>query len=104
MNKVLRQGDVLLVSVDHLPATATESTEKDDIILAHGEVTGHAHRIKAPLAKAKLWDASAERFLQVFEKVSITHEEHAQIDVPPGNYRIAIQQEYSPAELRNVAD
>lgn len=102
--KILRQGDVLLVKVDSLPACTPAQLEKHDIILAHGEVTGHAHRIKAPAAKAKLWSANAERFLQVMETVSLTHEEHAAIEIQPGSYRVAIQTEYSPEELRNVAD
>lgn len=102
--KILRQGDVLLVKVKSLPKGSAENTDKGDIILAHGEVTGHAHRIKTPATKAKMWDANAERFLQVVEKVALTHEEHSTISIDPGIYRIAIQTEYSPAELRRVAD
>lgn len=103
MSTILRQGDVLLVKINKIP-DANENMTKGDIILAHGEVTGHAHRIVAPTTKARLWDASAERFLQVMETVSLTHEEHATIEIPPGSYRVAIQTEYSPEELRNVAD
>jgi hypothetical protein len=102
--KILRQGDVLLVKVGELPKAEAVGKETDDIILAHGETTGHAHRIKAPATKAKLWDANAERFLQVMETVALTHEEHSKIDIPPGIYRVAIQTEYTPAELRRVED
>jgi ribosomal protein L18E len=103
MKTILRQGDVLLVKVAALPK-AVEETTKGDIILAHGEVTGHAHRIKAPAMTAKLWSAGAERFLQAMETVALTHEEHATITIEPGIYRVVIQTEYSPEELRNVAD
>lgn len=130
---ILRQGDVLMVKVSDLPKEVTEAEpENNDIILAHGEVTGHAHRIKAPINKAKLWDAGAERFLQVMEGcfvtkdvvstivgengrpfvlgherlpgVALQHEEHTAQVIPPGIYRVAIQTEYSPQELRRVAD
>ena len=102
--KVLRQGDVLLVEVDDLPPATESEIEDSDIILAHGEVTGHAHRIKEPAKKAKLWDSGAERFLQVMEIVALTHEEHSAITIDPGVYRVAIQNEYSPGELRTVTD
>ena len=102
--KILRQGDVLLVKINDLPMGNAVGQAKDDIILAYGEVTGHAHRIKVPAKKAKLWDANAERFLQVMETVALTHEEHSTITIDPGIYRVAIQTEYTPEELRRVAD
>lgn len=44
--KQFRQGDVLLVRVSNLPAKATvRARENGRVILAHGEVTGHAHAI-----------------------------------------------------------
>ena len=36
--------------------------------------------------------------------VSIIHEEHSTIKLPPGNFEIVQQKEYSPEEIRNVAD
>ncbi|MGH9523996.1 MAG: hypothetical protein ACRD3E_15850 [Terriglobales bacterium] len=36
--------------------------------------------------------------------VRIVHEEHAPIVLPPGDYEIVRQREYSPEEIRNVAD
>ena len=35
---------------------------------------------------------------------AVTHEEHASIQLPKGNYRIVRQREYSPEAIRNVAD
>lgn len=100
---IKRQGDVLLVKVASMPKDVSGVECKTRIVLAEGEVTGHAHAIYEP-AKAKLWDAGAERFLQVMETVSLKHEEHAEVMLDPGIYRIAIQTEYTPEELRNVAD
>jgi len=104
MNKIYRQGDVLVVSIKLIPKSAEASKDKGDIILAHGEVTGHAHRIAEQPAKAALWSANAERFLQVMETVALTHEEHSTVTIPPGNYQVVIQTEYSPIELRKVTD
>jgi hypothetical protein len=101
---IIRQGDVLLAKVGKLPAGAVE--QKPDgarVVLAYGEVTGHAHAIYEP-TKAKLWSAGAERFLQVLEKAALQHEEHATAYLEPGIYRLPAQVEYTPAELRRVAD
>ncbi len=43
---IIRQGDVLLVPVKSLPIGAKEiPLDKGRIVLAYGEVTGHAHAI-----------------------------------------------------------
>jgi hypothetical protein len=102
--RILRQGDVLLVQVESMPAVKTEKPEQGDIILAHGEATGHAHRIASPAEKARLWDSGAERFLQVMKTVALTHEEHDSVALVPGMYRVVIQSEYLPAALRRVSD
>ena len=102
--KQFRQGDVLLVAIKNLPTNAVEKTAPaDDVILAFGEVTGHAHRIKER-EKVRVWDAGAERFLQVVERVALTHEEHATVWLDPGIYHLPAQVEYTPAELRRVQD
>ena len=97
-----RQGDVLLVPAT-LPKAATAITTTGDVILAYGEITGHAHRIKES-AKVRVWSAGAERFLQVMETTALTHEEHAPITLLPGVYKLPQQVEYSPRELQRVAD
>lgn len=108
-----RQGDVFLERVDALPKQEmTLVTAEGRVILAYGEVTGHCHAIY-PTAEgklpAKLWDAGAERFLQVLESTTIRHEEHGAIPLEPGVYRVSkfgigTQREYSPEEIRTVAD
>ena len=108
--KLFRQGDVLIELVAALPAGAKDVTAEDRIVLAYGEATGHAHAIyepqteTKPQGKARLWDAGAERYLQVIEKTSLNHEEHAPIVLEPGIYRVGQQREYSPEEIRHVAD
>ena len=47
--KQYRQGDVLLIEVESIPADAVIDLLQDNkAMLAYGEVTGHAHVIKAP--------------------------------------------------------
>lgn len=85
-------------------------------MLAFGEVTGHAHAIydyeaaateiaEAAIARARLWrTADGARYLEVRETVLLKHEEHTTHELTPGIYQLPNQVEYSPAELRRVAD
>lgn len=102
--KMYRQGDVLLMQIDAMPASAEESElEGGRIILAHGEVTGHAHAVDA--AMAKIFADREIRFLQVGENgADLVHEEHATIALAPGVYRVVRQREYLPNSARFVAD
>lgn len=106
--KLYRQGDVLLQQIDAIPNDAAPCAIKGDVILAYGEVTGHAHRLAPeqvkPYAKGGAWSADAERFIAVAEATALTHEEHSAIVLLPGNYRVVQQREYSPEEIRRVAD
>lgn len=101
--EIIRQGDVCLIPVAALPDGAKAVESQGRVVLAYGEVTGHAHAIYTP-AKAKLWDAGAERFLQVIERCELKHEEHSTARLEPGIYHLPQQVEYTPQELRRVAD
>lgn len=105
MSKMFRQGDVLIVAVSKIPADAREvPRSKRGVVLAEGEVTGHAHRI--PSRSAKLYRTEMDaRFMRVTAPVALNHEEHSTVKIPPGNYRVTIHTEYQPGELpRQVAD
>lgn len=104
MHDVIRQGDVLLVKVDSIPTNAVRDTAAGDVILAYGEVTGHAHRIKES-SKVQVWSAGAERFIRAMEDVSVTHEEHTAVVLEKGaTYRQVFQVEERGEEVRRVAD
>lgn len=102
--KQFRQGDVFLVQVREIPKKAAAvEREKGRIVLAYGEATGHAHAVlDADVQLLALGDA---RFLEVGGKgATVRHEEHAPIKLAPGLYEVKRQREYSPEEIRNVAD
>ena len=107
MEKIVRQGDVMLFKVAALPKGAVEVETQGDVILAFGEVTGHAHRIKREQTvkpSARIFDLGAERYLQIAERVALTHEEHSAIFLEVGVYRQAFQFEEKRAEIQRVAD
>lgn len=105
MSTQFRQGDVLLQEVSALPEGAKEL--HGDVVLAYGEVTGHSHQIVLPPKerhKVRYWDVNAERFLQVIERVALTHEEHGEIVLDKGIYKQGFQCEDSGTEIKRVVD
>lgn len=102
---IARQGDVLITRVDSIPSDAKELPRaKRGIILAEGEVTGHAHRIPSRHATLMRTESDA-RYMRVTAPVALNHEEHTTVDIPKGDYRVTIHHEYQPGELpRTVQD
>lgn len=104
--KQYRQGDVLIVATSVIPESAEPvARENGRVILAHGELTGHAHAIMGPASLFR--DPKLAKVFMLVggdEPVALRHEEHSTIDIPPGNYEVIIQREYSPEAIRNVAD
>ena len=100
--KHVRQGDVLLVRVDGLPAkTKTLKTN----IVAYGEVTGHAHKIEVDAGDVTLVeDEEGNMFVSVKGDAHMAHEEHGPIALTEGTYKVVHQREYSPEKIRPVLD
>lgn len=108
---MIRQGDILIVRTDEIPATAQPiPTEDGRHILAHGEVTGHHHSIlEAPSGTtALLATPNQEMYLLIKEgDALLEHQEHAAHVIPAGNYRVIRQREFDETQQqqwRRVAD
>ena len=100
---IYRQGDVLIQKIDALPVEAREVEWEDRVILAYGEVTGHAHAISTDYAKMYSWQG--DRLLEIKAGAKLVHEEHATIALPEGFYKVIQQREYVPeAPPRDVID
>lgn len=98
-----RQGDVLLETTDSIPEDAHHvPRERGKIILAHGEATGHTHAIAA--RQAQLLQRAGVMYLLLHTYARLRHQEHDEIRLPPGRYIVRRQREYTPEEIRNVAD
>jgi hypothetical protein len=101
-----RQGDVLIIPVESiLDRLEPVARERGLVVLAHGEVTGHAHAIKAEGAAQFRGPKLMAVFMTVTgDPVALEHDEHSTIVIPPGDFRVIRQREYTPKEIRNVAD
>lgn len=69
-------------------------------VLAHGEVTGHAHRVGVDVFED---DDGTRRFVG---KTIVTHEEHKQIEIPDGKWASGriIEYDHFAEEAREVRD
>ena len=97
------QGDVFIRHVEKIPVTAKKVVTNDRLILAAGEQTGHHHAIHRGAVMFRA-DEGQGTWIQVADTADVVHEEHAKITLPAGLYEIVIQSQYTPQEIRNVAD
>ena len=104
-----RQGDILIFPVAEIPTNIVpvERDKQGRLVLAEGEVTGHFHCIlddPATLFRQADVDEMADRFLSVEAEAALTHDEHATITLPPGQYRVRRQREFAPEAPVYVTD
>lgn len=124
---VYRQGDVAFVPVQGLPANAKQvKRTAPRLVLALGEVTGHAHAVEAgaavmyadpqllpePLSAAdqaellveQLFEMTKGRYIESDVEFTVIHEEHGAITMAPGTYEVRIATEYTPQGIVRVFD
>jgi hypothetical protein len=97
---LIQQGDVLIKKVSEI-----KGKKLGHLTLAKGESTGHHHTITE--GEVELYEHEGILFLRVnSEKATLTHQEHAPVEIPQGEYEIGIVREYShfDEEARNVRD
>ncbi len=105
---LLRQGDVLVIRVDEAIPAQAQAVARDGgrVVLAYGEVTGHAHAILERDVELFQVADQVDRWLRVGERGAVlAHEEHGPITLAPGVYRVRRQREFTDEdEPRYVAD
>ena len=103
MDKHYRQGDVLVIPISgKTPKGAAVAPKHGRLILAEGEATGHHHSV--PASAAQLFAVDERMVLVVAEPTRIEHQEHAAIEIAPGDYWVVRQREYTPQAIRRVMD
>lgn len=92
MKKTYRQGDLLFVETDERPGETVE-VSSPNLVLAEGELTGHAHRLSLH-SGVRGWRKGTRHWLEVSDSARITHEEHAPIELPAGIFEVRQQRIY----------
>jgi hypothetical protein len=101
---LIRQGDVLLVPVSEVPMGSSVRRRDGRLVLATGELSGHAHVVRDEHAELVTSQWARELFLLVHGvAATLTHEEHSALTVPPGSYRVIRQREYVPESPERYA-
>ncbi|MEV6978861.1 hypothetical protein [Kitasatospora sp. NPDC093806] len=108
---MFRQGDVLMVPVGETAVpgrvaglAAQPRDARGRLVLALGEVTGHAHAVVGPGELRREPGLFGAAWLHLPDGGRVVHEEHAAIPLPKGWYRVVRQREYVPGAVRMVAD
>ena len=101
-----RHGDVLLVMIDALPKLV-EFIEVGNKVLAEGEATNHFHRLIMDTNARVIVDPPNENMYVTVPRgvpAILTHEEHGDIELGKGVYKVIRQTEYTPQGVRQVSD
>ena len=101
--RVWSQGDVVLLE-EKLPEDAVE-VKSHDGVLAHGEVTGHRHRIVK--GEVRFFRSEKGEYLQVLsDRAILSHEDHPNVSIGRGVTRYYQEREvdWMSEAVRNVAD
>jgi len=86
--EMFRQGDILFVRVNKKPDKVVKA--KDNVV-AHGEATGHSHRVM----NGDLWtDEFGALVVESDGDAAIIHDEHPRLDLPKGLFQVVRQREY----------
>lgn len=107
VGEVGMHGDVVIHRVEDLPRDFDQLTKEPHDCLAYSELSGHAHKLFDGEFDLRVDKANPNmRHLHVVKPVALRHQEHKEVTLRPGNYRIGIQREYDPFEkrVREVAD
>ena len=103
-----RQGDLWFRP--KAPPTNRKPNPMKSLVLAHGEVTGHAHQITSPSISEmdSYVDESGDIFIKSDQPIVVDHDEHGTVTLDPGEwYCMSRQREYDPLAAereRQVAD
>lgn len=100
MNKIFRQGDILIRQIDKIPDGLKETNNP---ILAYGEATGHHHRLleRTQNQFMVLEDSVGNKYLKIEQPTELIHEEHDQITIEKGIYFVIHEREYNYFELES---
>ena len=109
LSKAIRQGDVLVVPLEEMPAEAMTKLNKR--LIRKGE-NGGSHQLETldkaslfvPTKPASLIEGLFGMVIAVSDDTRIVHTEHKPVALTKGVYGVIIQREYLNNSVRNVLD
>lgn len=103
-----RQGDIMFIPVDDIPETAKVVEEGKEVIVAHGEGSGHTHTLASSMP-VSLLNSDVGEFIKIQEEANLKHQEHPWQTFKKddaGYYKIIRESEFDPfaKKMRQVMD
>lgn len=105
-DRIYRHGDVIVFRLPAAEYTDQSGETTNQVVLALGEATGHAHRLRGGIELLEPVGGDGRCLFRVEERAVLSHEEHAAMVLEPGVYLKVDQVEYDPfsAAVRRIAD
>ena len=102
MNGVHRNGPVVLIPVDWLPANVQQLPKHGGrVVLAVTERTGRAYEVQGH--SVMLYDAAEdERYLRAYSDCELVHDDDPAVKVRPGDYKIVLTARESLQDMFGV--
>jgi len=97
-----RQGEIIIRKASDKQTNVGGEWRVNGVI-REGEATGHTHTL-SPEAKLYVRDDGSMYFKVEDKPAVLTHQEHAPITFPKGEYEVVIQREYDEVQHRYIAD
>ena len=106
MKMIHMQGDISLIP--HEAVKGEVIKHNGEFVLAYGETSGHAHRVKVanPEQMVVIKDKDGNVYLKFTREGKLTHEEHETHVITPGWYKLNHEREhdYFSNNTRRVQD
>ena len=96
IERIYRHGDVVLFRLDESGGPRSGGSTRSHLVLARGEATGHAHRLRGSLEVVEPDTGTGSWLFRVHDRAVLTHEEHDRMVLEPGLYRKVDQVEFNP--------
>jgi hypothetical protein len=100
--EAVRNGTYPWRTAEHPSVTAWRNRHQRRVVVAYGEVTGHAHATSAK--EVRQIEIDAIRWLVAPDEFVFEHEEHAPLTLDSGVWEVVYQAEYTPQAIRRVLD
>uniref|UniRef100_A0A6M3JK64 Uncharacterized protein n=1 Tax=viral metagenome TaxID=1070528 RepID=A0A6M3JK64_9ZZZZ len=96
---LIQQGDVLFKRVDMPESIWNKLDQRSNPVLVEGEATGHHHAIATDTLLESLSDIlyeddNGDLYIRNTKEITITHQEHKPVTLPPGQWKVDRVREY----------
>lgn len=96
MSRIWRQGDVVVRELTQLPENASQS-ESNEIRIASESGNPHVLRGKHVFSNNDPRGSSRVQYVVLEEPTSMTHPQHAPLQLLPGTYLVTTVRDYAPS-------